>query len=284
MSILGVGEATPSRIKGVINYLQQARGKKSKRENLEAILSPKNLSDRNNMIHQVIKECIKMRLLEENQETLEVSINPQINLETKSLSSVISELILKKQDDNENVDFANLLSWFISQDFFDIPTTEEDFREKCSRYDQEVGRKVIKINDVEYGQFKYWSCYLGFAWLSNTAKINQVLLPDPTQYLREHLKFIFNSQTEEKIKIGDFIRKLSKFCPVFETGVIREEIEDVLNNRDDNYLSTVSSISLRRLEYERIIRLEKLSDTEVLILQDGENHPISHITYLGQSA
>lgn len=279
MSIVKNTNITPSRMLGIINYLKKTQRKKIKRENLEAILSPKNLSSKNDMIREVVNECIKMGLLEENNETSEVNISSQIDLEKKSLISIISELILNEKENNENIDFANLITWFMSQNFFDIPNTKEDF---CGKYDQEIGREILKINNERYDQFKYWSCYLGFAWLSSTSKKNQVLLPDPSRYLREHLKEIFNSQTGKKINIRDFINNLGKFCPIFETGSIREEIEDILNNRDNNYLSTVTSISLRRLEYERIIRLEKLSDTEVLILQDGDNHPISHITYLGQ--
>jgi hypothetical protein len=71
---------------------------------------------------------------------------------------------------------------------------------------------------------------------------------------------------------------------VFETGKFREEIEQQIGLREPNYLSSVTSIALRRLEDEGLLKLERLSDTSILVLMDGsEDSRISHITWLGSN-
>lgn len=285
MSILKVAYATPSRIKGVIRYLLQARGEREKRDILEAILSPEALINKGNdkepsrsMIKETIRESIKMGLLEESQDKSEVFLNLKPKLKNDcSLPSILSQLLLNQLDNTENHDFGKVLAWYLAQDFFDAPG---NWQETEQRLREQIGSDLLDLNDVRYGQFEDWSCYLGFSW-KNALIDNPVLVPDPTAYLRENIDKIFENQSVRQIPLGEFINLLGKYCPVFETGELREEIEQQIGLREPNHLSSVTSVMLRRLEDEGLIKLERLSDTSILVLRDGSGDSrISHITWL----
>lgn len=282
MSILNVPEVTPSRVKGIVRYLLQARGRREKRETLETVLSPTALVSKGedkavsrSMVKLTIRECIKMGLLEEDDEKTEITINSKLNFK-QELSSVLSQLLLSAPEYAENRDFSKVLAWYLNQDFADAPGNWSD-AEHCLR--KQLGQ-VLGLNDARFGQFEDWSCYLGFCW-RNVLDGKQVLVPDPTVYLRQNLKNIFENQTNQQIPLGEVIERLGKYCPVFETGEFREEIEQQIELRESNYLSSVTSIALRRLEDEGIVKLERLSDTSIWVLNDGSRDPrVSHITYL----
>jgi hypothetical protein len=288
MSILKVAEVTPSRVKGVVRYLLQARGKREKRDTLEAILSPAALTKKvgekepsRRMIQATIRESIKIGLLEESQDKLEVALNPKLKLKDDlSLPSILSGLLLSELENIENHDFAKILAWHLAQDFFEMPG---NWQETEQRLRLQIGPDLLELNDVRHGQFEHWSCYLGFSWQNNLAS-NQVLVIDPTAYLRQNLNNIFENQIGQQIPLGDFISRLGKYCPVFETGEFREAIEQQVELRESNHLSSVTSIALRRLADEDLLKLERLSDTSILVLRDGsEDSRISHVTWLGNN-
>lgn len=299
MSVLKEGAYTvPSRVIAVYNYLIKAKGHREDRDKLYQILSPANLlaslnkkkqntsddpdeiseeelkKDPHKMIKAVIRQCINMGLLIE--EDSSVKLNPEIN-HKDSLPSIIGNLFLSSNN-SENHDFARVLAWYLAQDFYEAPG---DWRETETQLRQQVGGGLLELNDTRYGQFEDWSCYLGFCWRNSLSK-KVVLVPDPTVYLRCNLKQLFNNQVGKQIPLADFVNRLGEYCPVFETGQFREEIEQQIELRELNHLSNVTSIALRRLEDEKSVRLEKLSDAPVLLLTDGSGDSgISHITWLG---
>lgn len=299
MSVLKEGVYTvPSRVIGVYNYLVRVKGYQENREKLCQVMSPKSLlisfkkkkknvsnnldeipeeeikKDPYKMIKAVIRQCINMELVIE--ENASIKLNPEIN-EKDSLPSIIVNLFLS-QKNSENHDFAKVIAWYLAQDFHDAPGNWEETETQLR---QQVGNGLLELNSTRYGPFEYWSCYLGFCWRNSLSK-KAVLVPDPTVYLRNNLKQLFDNQVDQQLPLVEFINRLGKYCPIFETGQFREEIEQQIELRDPNHLSTVTSIALRRLEDEGSIRLEKLSDAAVLILTDGARDPgISHITWLG---
>lgn len=286
MSILKDPYVTPSRVKGVARYLLQARGRREKRETLEAILSPTALINRGddkklsrNMVQATVRECIKMGLLEESEDRTDIAISPKSGLEDdSSLTSVLSTLLLNESEYTENHDFAKVLAWYLAQDVFDAPG---NWQEAEQRLREQVGADLLELNDARHGQFEDWSCYLGFSW-RNALAGTQVLVPDPTTYLRQNLENLFEHQLDRQIPLGEFVTRLGKYCPVFETGQFRKEIEQQIGLRESTYLSTNTSIALRRLAEEGFLKLERLSDAPVLVLSDAPGDPgVSHITWLG---
>ncbi|MBD2101019.1 protein DpdG [Leptolyngbya sp. FACHB-261] len=299
MSVLKEGAYTvPSRVIGIYNYLIKAKGHQENREKLYQVLSPISLlmslnkkkqdvssnldeipeeeikKDPHKMIKAVTRQCINMGLLIEDDAS--IKLNPEIN-KKDSLPSIVVNLFLSP-DNCENHDFARVIAWYLAQNFYDAPGNWEETETQLR---QQVGDGLLELNDTRYGQFEDWSCYLGFCWRNSLSK-KPVLVPDPTVYLRYNLKRLFNNQVNQQLPLAEFINRLGKYCPIFETGQFREEIEQQIELREPNHLSGVTSIALRRLEDEGSIRLEKLSDAPVLLLTAGFGDPgISHITWLG---
>lgn len=301
MSVLKEGAYTsPGRVIGVYKYLLQARNQRENRERLYQILSPDDLLSKKgknpldserlskeeedkkksrDMIKTVVRQCINMGLLIENNE--EVELNPKISIKPeRQIPSIIVSLFLSL-DNPENHDFARVLAWYLAQDFHNAPGNWQAAEPLII---EQIGMNLLdfKFNEPRYGQFDDWSCYLGFSWRSALTKSSATTIPDPTVYLRNNLKNIFGDRVNQQIPFIEFINQLGKYCPVFETGYFREEIEQQIY-RKRNHLSTVTSMALRRLEGEREIEMEQLSDTPepVFILSDGDEEiRISHITYL----
>jgi len=285
MSILKDPYVVPSRVKGVVRYLLAAKGQREKQDILEALLSPTALISKGEdkqfsrkMVQSTIRECIKIGLLEESEDGSEVAINPKLHLEEALLPAVLTQRLLNISDLTENHDFARVLAWYLAQDFFAAPG---NWRDAQQRLLDQVGEDLLELNDVRFGQFADWSCYLGFSWRNSLAG-NPGLVPDPTAYLRQSLGSLFEGVANQPIPLGEFINRLGRHCPVFETGTFREEIEKQLEGRESNYLSSVTSIALRRLEEEKLIKLDPLSDSSIWVLQDGADSRLTHITWLGK--
>ncbi len=89
--------------------------------------------------------------------------------------------------------------------------------------------------------------------------------------------------------IKDFINKLAIQCPLFETGKFREEVEAQIGQRQTNYLSTTTAFALFRLDDEGDIKLERQSDTDLMLLPKANNQVdndgrISHIIWKGDKS
>lgn len=295
MSILKDPYVAPSRVKGVVRYLLAAKGQREKRDTLEALLSPVALIGKGedkqisrNMVQSTIRECIKIGLMEESEDGSEVAINPQLYVEESSLPSVLSQLLLNTPDNSENHDLARVLAWYLAQDFFEAPG---NWPEAQQRLRNQVGGDLLELNDTRFGQFEDWSRYLGFTWHNcylirkdEKTKTESVLLPDPTAYLKQNLGKLFEGSRDQSVSAGEFIHRLGKYCPIFETGSFREDVEDQIGGREPNYFSTVTSIALRRLEEEKLIKLEKPGDAKVWVLQDGTDSRVSQITWINESS
>ncbi len=235
-----------------------------------------------------------MNLLEENEDGTEIRINTKILIENDFHIPVVLTKLLLNKNEERNRDFQRLLAWYLCQDFFEAPGNWKEFQIKLkeeigSSLPELLGRERETQSGSRIQQFEYWSYYLGFTW-RNCYLINKggktetipVLLPDPTSYLKQSLDDLFEGSGNQPFPLGEFINRLGRYCPVFETGAFRKEIEEKLGGRESNYLSSVTSISLRRLEEEGYIKLEKLSDITVWVLQDGTDSRLTHITWLGK--
>lgn len=287
MSILKDPYVAPSRVKGVVRYLLAAKGQREKRDTLEALLSPDALINKGedrkisrNMVQSNIRECIKMGLLEESEDGSVLSINPKLNLNEASLPSVLVQLLLNTPDYTENHDFARVLAWYLAQDFFEAPG---NWPQAEHHLRTQIGTDLLGLNDTRFGQFEDWSCFLGFSWRNSLAG-NPILVPDPTAYLRQSLDDLFEGVANRKKTLGEFINRLGRHCPVFETGIFREEIEDQLGGRESNYFSSVTSMALRQLEEKKYIKLEMQGDGTVWVLQDGADNRLSDISWLDKAS
>lgn len=291
MSVLKEPLATPSRVRGVFRYLLQTKGQREKREVLERILSPdelvKNASSSRPMLRKTINEILKARLLIEEDE--EIAINPNLpedarnpQLGDKLLPNTLADLFFAS-DNSDEEDFGLVCAWYLAQDIYDPPGTWEEVEQQVNK--QRVGDLLKMSNNALYGQMDDWMCYMGFAW-GHALGGKRVIVPDPTTYLRRNLKHLLQEQVGAKIPIGEFIAKLAKKCPLFESGNFRETIEETIVRRQPNYLSNSTAFALFRLQDEGYIQLLRESDADLMILPKVNNKVdddgrISHIIWQG---
>lgn len=287
MSVLKEPLATPSRIRGVFRYLLHAKHQREKREVLERILSPDKLVEGKSpprpMLHAAIRESLKAGLLVEEDE--EIALNPNLPESARNpqlgdhlLPSTLTDLFFAS-DDPDN-DFALVNAWYLAQDIYDAPGNWSEVEQRVN--EQKVGDLLKLSNNALYGQLEDWMCYMGFAW-GHALDGKRVSVPDPTVYLGRNLKHLFPGQVGTKIFLKEFIDRLAKKCPLFESGKFRETIEARIGFRLPNYLSTVTAFALFRLQDDGYIRLLKESDADFLILPNGSNEErLSHIIWLAE--
>lgn len=292
MSVLKEPLATPSRIRGVFRYLLHAKNQSEKREVLERILSPDKLVEGKSpprpMLRAAINESLKCGLsVEKGEENhKEIAINPNLpeearnpQLGDKLLPNTLADLFFASDHQDEE-DFGLVCAWYLAQDIYDAPGDWKEVEQRVS--EQGVGNLLKMSNNTLYGQMDDWMCYMGLAW-GHALNGKRVTVPDPTVYIKQNLKHLFNGQAVAKIFIKEFIDRLAKKCPLFESGKFRETIEEKIDRRLPNYLSTVTAFALFRLQDDGYIRLLRESDADFLILPNGNNEErLSHIVWLAE--
>lgn len=294
MSVLKTEKANPSRIRGIFRYLLQTKDQKEQIRVLERLLSPDKLvegkSEPYPMFRDALKESIKCGLLIKEAE--EIAINPLLSEEARSpdlgdklLPNTLCDLFFASDNQDEE-DFGLVCAWYLAQDIYDAPGDWKAVDKQVDK--QRVGDLLKMSSNTLYGQMEDWMCYLGLAW-GHALNGTRVTVPDPTVYIEQNLKHLFDGQKATKMLMKEFIDKLAKKCPLFETGKFREKIEANIGGRpQENYLSTGTAFALFRLQDEGYIKLERESDAELMILPKADNQVsddrrISHIIWTEKS-
>lgn len=294
MSVLKEPLATPSRVRGIYRYLLQTKYQKENRDILEHHLSPnelvKDAPSTRPMLRKTINESLKLCLLVEDQEKDEIAINPDLpeavrNPQTgeQLLPNTLVKLFFASDNPDEE-DFGLVCAWYLAQDIYSISYTWETIEKLVSK--QKVGEFIKMSNSTLYGQMDDWMCYMGLAW-GHAMNKKRVTVPDPTAYIRYNLRELFNAAKDTRLSIQEFITKLAQKCPLFETGKIRERIEEKISRREPKYLSTSTAFALFRLQEEGYIELIRESDADLMLLPKANNlvdneSRISHIIFKGQ--
>lgn len=233
------------------------------------------------MIQNTIDEGVNLGLLIKKGEA--IAINPNLSNEARSpdigdsrLPSTIAELVFNN-DNKANYDLAQAITWYMAQDVYEAPSNWPEVQDRLST---QLGGERFGLNNTRYTQFEDWLCYLGFAW-SHKIKDNQrgTLVPDPTTYLKTHSGQLL--KIDRRTPLGKFLQKLAKLCPAFESGSLRDKLEETFGSREPRHLSTVTAFSLLRLHDEGYLKLSMESDAEAYVLLDGATSKrFSHITWL----
>jgi hypothetical protein len=316
MSVLKAEKASPSRVRGIYRYLLAAKNQKQKRDILEQILSPNQLVERllkeediakgkkapHVMFNEVLNECIKCGLLIELDGEISINSNlPElarsIELGDKLLPDTLATLFFAS-DNSDEEDFGNVCAWFLAQDIYDFLGTWEVVEAMVTRQGVTTSIDLKMTSNPFFRKMDDWMCYMGLAWGHSLGKkkskkernndseaIKRVIVPDPTCYIKNNLQHLFHER-EKKILIHEFIARLAKKCPLFETGKFREKIEKAIACRQKNYLSTSTAFALFRLQEEGFIKLIRESDADLILLpkaneQVDDDGRVSHIIWQG---
>lgn len=297
MSILEIPEASPARVRAVFRLLLSTEAQRQRRTSLESLLSPPSLpvtkvggdgdvedeesgSDRSRsstMIAKVVSACEKMGLL--LQEDEDVLLHPALPSEARSgatadlrLPMTIAALVFDPGNPNNRM-LAQLVAWYLMQNPLDPPTNEKAVMESLARTPALADH--FGLQNVSYGQFEDWVCYLGFAWAYSGADKKRAITPDPTGYLRRVVPRMFEEAGSQTIPLGSLCAKLASQCPVLEGGVVREEVAQMSNMRlETNTLSPATSQAWFRLEHEGVLKLVRKADAANPVLLDDGGEPV----------
>ncbi|MEG4274024.1 MULTISPECIES: protein DpdG [unclassified Microcoleus] len=292
MSVLKTALATPSRMRGIFRYLLQAPKQRENKEKLTRLLSPDQLSEGRNksaehpMFDAALRESIKCGLLIADNEDIAINFElPEASrhLQTgdKLLPDTLIELLFAA-DNKDEEDLGRLIAWYLAQDIYEAPDTWEKVEKLVA--EQGVAESLdLKISsNTLSGQVEDWMCYLGFAWSHASDSNKKLVVAEPTAYLRRNLKDLFQGEAKAKLSIRDFIDRLAKKCPLFETGKFREQVEEKIGGRLPNHLSTSTAFALFRLHDDGCIQLVKESDADLFIFPSGDKEAgFSHIIWTG---
>jgi hypothetical protein len=270
MSVLKTAYATPSRIAAVYRFLLAQGRATVSQETVEAVLSPTTLPDveTQDMVGGAIQESVKMGLV--HREDGRLGLHPDLPAAARDrkhgvarLPLTVTDLILRGNE--ENHDLARLIAWYLAQD---VASAAGDRDSVSAALGDQVGSDKLELtNDARFGQFKYWICFLGFAWM-HARDGKEWMVPDPTRHLRWRLDTLFES--EDRMPPAQVSKRLAEICPVFEGGWLRKEIEDQLGRRPERSLSSATAHAWFRLEEENVLQVERGSaDAEVYLFPDG---------------
>jgi energy-coupling factor transporter ATP-binding protein EcfA2 len=246
----------------------------------------RNKSAEHPMFDAALRESIKCRLLIADNDDIainfelpEASRHPQTG--DKLLPDTLVQLLFASDNEDEE-DLGRLIAWYLAQDIYDAPGTWEEVEQRVA--EQGVAESLdLKISSNSlFGQVADWMCYLGFAWGHALDSNKKLVVAEPTAYLRRNLKDLFQGQAKAKLSIREFIDRLAKKCPLFETGKFREQVEEKIGFRLPNHLSTSTAFALFRLQDDGCIKLVKESDADLFIFTGvGNEEGFSHIIWTG---
>ena len=291
MSVLGVGEAVPSRIAGVFKYLLRCERRREKRQSLEEMLSPDRLRPPEGgiMVKRVIDECNKMKLTEEDKANEMISLSqtawdkhPGTDFDPHRFRTLLICLIMDPVN-AENHDLCRLMAWFLAQNVTTIRGDQEGL-EKALR--QQIGPERLGLtSDVRYGNFRDWSVFLRLAWAHKLLVGSGLqLVPDPTNYIESQLPDLGANAPRGVVALPEFVSKMASRCPVLEGGCFYDAISQWLPEKAPELLSSATSLALLRLERRRVIKLEKRSDAPGMVIKAGsESRRITHLHWLGRN-
>ncbi|GIV03593.1 MAG: hypothetical protein KatS3mg015_2423 [Fimbriimonadales bacterium] len=275
MSLLTSAEVVPSRVLGIYRHLLAAKEPLS-RDTLGARVWPratrKTEGEQQPFTDINIREMLKLGLLAETEEGMlmphpslpEIARGDDIEGATEALPDIIADLVFKGNDSNHDLAYA--LAWYLTQDPLNAPG-DRDSVPNAAR-EQNVDGLTGLTNDVRYGNFRDWACYLGFAWQVHDGRGDRLQV-DPTRYLERQLPRLL-PEAEKAVPIAAFVSILSGHCPAFEQGTFRREIEAHSGRETPaEQLSAATSMALFQLSAKGEVSFEARSDTESLLLTFG---------------
>lgn len=292
MSVLKTALATPSRMRGIFRYLLEAPKQRENKEKLTRLLSPHELSEGRNksaehpMFDAALRESIKCRLLIADNDDIAINFElPEASRHPKMGDKLLPDTLVQllfASDNEDEEDLGRLIAWYLAQDIYDAPGTWQEVEQRVA--EQGVAESLdLKISSNSlFGQVEDWMCYLGFAWGHALDSNKKLVVAEPTAYLRRNLKGLFAGEAKAKLSIRDFLDRVAKKCPLFETGKFREQVEEKIGFRLPNHLSTSTAFALFRLQDDGCIKLVKESDADLFIFPGvGNEEGFSHIILMG---
>jgi len=281
MSILDNPTVSPARLKIIFDYVKGLGESGITTDDLERTISPPSL--RNDQPTTVVSESIieakNFGILVQEGEVLVVPVERR-NFDSDAYFRHLetSMIVQSEADEARQSDNPGGLAWFLSQSP-GIPISMRNapltlINNQCGEDANGFGL----TNDTRWGNFVYWSRFLGLARI-----LNRSAIPDPTAAIRRHLPDVLEVGVETHVSA--VLNGLASRIPVLEGGVTRLQVHAMFKDggESDGQLSASTSLALSRLERAEEIELfDRSDDTERVSLLspvDGRSlRTFSHVT------
>jgi len=253
---------------GVFRYLLTCTRHQETSSRLEALLSP--MRDERLMIHEVIKEMIRMGMCCENKYDSgdsQISLAPEAmdyyalkKFDMARLKLLTSRCLagnLGQQENDANHDFCLHAAWFLAQNPL-LPLGDKGEVIAQLRRAFNDDERIIKNNE-RYDNLRYWMRFLGLGWEYASDKMPLLFVPDPSEYFEMALAELFVG--EKRLTLYEFFQRLSRQFPLFPGGGWHGEAQKaVAAMPSPDHLPHAVGFALLRLQQQQQIRLEHLAD------------------------
>ena len=287
MSVISNFAAVPNRLAIVYRFLRTYPEGLPVSE-AQQYLSPRNFSNDLDedepqgkgapLILDVFREAEALGLLMRQEHTLRVPEELRAMDDAMLLAYLEQKLMADGDHDQRQTAFPRALAWFLTLSPASPVTWNESPVGLLDQDSPEPKDKYELTNQAAFKMFLYWARYLGFAWL--IAGKGTMAVPDPTTAIERHLRAIL--RPEEPTLLTEAMGSLASACPVLEGGQHRTEVEQRLRidrRRKPDTLSASTSLALIRLERRGLVRLDRPSDQDALLLNTWpQQKAVSQIT------
>jgi len=233
MALLDPPQILPNAAEVIYRYLLQAEKQTERRETLIAILSPASLEQNlgqagSKVLEDTLRACEQLRLITSEGDA--VRLNPglpdyALNRRTgkHSLRRVLRKLILAPEMNDGDWgsqkgarDLTYSLAWYLRQDLYSAPALWDLHPQLQSvqlAQQQQLGSKILIVNDTRWGAFMRWSTYLGFA-VHHAFDGKAYLVPDPTVAVRDALSDCCTGRLQSNFPYSIVARTERKSKPI----------------------------------------------------------------------
>ena len=258
---------------------------RDERRRVEAMLSPPNLQSHkgDEMVGKVLDEAIKMGLLieegDKGHQSLSLSDAAQRAFPGSVFDDVQGRLLMTSLlvCGEENRDICHLMAWLLAQDYRTLRGTQKGLEDEL---DRQVGSKRLEMtSDVRFVNLRYWSVYLGLAWLFRVGTTTE-MMPDPTRHIEWLLPQLFDGKDSQPLQ--PWLEHLAQLCPMLPGGEFERTIPG-LPSREDRHLRPSLGLALTRLRDRNVLKFESPSDAVLMVINDdGKALQVSRVRWLQQ--
>jgi len=294
MALLNPPELRPRVIVIITRFLAGRRGQREHVERLVATLAPGGLAGANPDldVRRNLAAGVELGLVTRSGEEVSLA-DGLVNIVRRGNDAITDHLRARVLAEDLNTgawgtqvgarDLTNALSWFLTFPANESPIQmegqersakdlqERDFGPRQRAGDDDAAAGWPIGNPTRWNAFRWWSCSLGFSWVSPRGH----LVPDPTRAIRSALPAVMGSTSE--LSAREFIDRLAGVLPVLDFGRYRTFVEANWRRPagEQERLSAPLSDALERLRSAGVLRFDDRADAPRVTREDGST--FSHV-------
>jgi hypothetical protein len=282
------------------------RGKLPRQELLLLIAPPTLFADQDEdkkqeMAKKTLNRWVQIGLFQKSDnDEISITGDKKSKFTIESLPTLSRNLALKPENNSDFLDqepqgtgdFTRAITWLLAQNAWKLDLRSWEDIESLIKQQCPAGLTILQ-NNTRWPGLKALSCFLGFAW-SAKAPNGELLVPDPTEAVRDSLPQIFGKSKELEARF--MVDALAQAIPVLDGGTYRQQLEAELQKTrgpgawrppPNDQFSTSLSRALLRLQEEKYLKGELKADAaaRIRVTLTGRSNQIiaeySHFSLIG---